>query len=209
MNLPFSISDLIERVIPGGILQGYVLFFVFGVNIGPIVANFTLAVIVAYASTSYAIGVLLNALASWANPADNRVYWQGAATDYKHAVRKSFEDYFGFPATEDSWRFCYGICAKHGYAANTQLFQGLYVFCRSMVVNCVFGAVLLTFGLFIGFPQQSSPGYTLVTILASLCAAGIFYLGVWTYTRSFVGSIYEGFFTWHQENHVKSRSTVS
>jgi zinc transporter ZupT len=202
LNLPFSISDLLERVIPGGIFLLYVAVAFAGTDILIGLNTWTVSSIIVAASLAYAVGVMLNALASLTNLGDNRIYWAKSDNGSKLAVKQSIADYFEIEPDESSWKVCYGICAKHGYAANTQLFQGLFVFCRSMCVNCILGALLIFISQIIQWLEKSSIDQASVWIcVASALSAVIFYKGVRTYTRSFVGSIYEGFYTWHRENH--------
>lgn len=193
MNLPFTIGDLLERVIPGTIFQVYVLLFLFGKDSGSIVSNSTVTGIALQLGTAYALGVLLNSLANLTNLADNRKYWaldrtQGPTNPMRRAI------------------------VKHGYSANTQLFQGLYVFCRTMSVNCALGSVLSAVSLFADpFANQlQSPAISWSILIGSIGCTLLFYYGAWVYSRSFVGSIYEGFYSWYcEQSSVNNKKSIS
>jgi hypothetical protein len=206
MNLPFALSDLLERVIPGSIFMFFISIAAKGVGSLSLIEGWSTPALIAAAALAYAVGVMLNALASLSNLGDNRIYFADPPTAIKSEVSKAIESYFGVTPDEQSWKFCLGICAKHGYSANTQLFQGLFVFCRSMCVCCLLGsAMILAMQAYsqIGFdPVDLS---SLIVAVCGLLSSWIFYTGVRIYTRSFVGSIYEGFYTWHRETHFAKK----
>lgn len=146
--------------------------------------------------SAYPVGVALNYLARFVRPANLRSSVDLASDPEHDHVRKAVEAVFKIPATPDSWRYCYGIVAKHGYSVNVTLFAQLDIFCRSMMTASLLVAVWTAVVWVTGRMQLPAHyGAALVTV------SGIFFLiflfSARTYSRAFVSAIYEGFYTWH------------
>jgi hypothetical protein len=108
---------------------------------------------------------------------------------------------FQIAAGKDSWRYCYGIVAKHGYSVNVELFSRLDIFCRAMMTGSaiVFIAcsALWVFGRLVG-----GTGTWPWILAASASMFIIFLLSARTYSKAFVGAIYEGFYSWYVDKPV-------
>ena len=135
LALPFSLSDILERVIPGSLLLAAWFFGLdLTVDLPEVLKNAALASAV-FLATSYALGVALNALSSFVKIRDYRRYWTADPDERQQAVQAAIEAHFGLKVDTNTWSLCYGTCTKNGYSANTQLFLGLEVFCRAMTVT--------------------------------------------------------------------------
>lgn len=103
---------------------------------------------------------------------------------------------FQLPAGSDSWRYCYGIVAKHGYSVNVELFSRLDIFCRAMMTGSGI-TFLASLGLW-GLGRLAGGTETLPWILIASGAMFIIFLySARTYSKAFVGAIHEGFYSWY------------
>jgi len=135
----------------------------------------------------------LASLIPWANRRDAI----NLATDAdRQAVHDAFRAVFQMAADAGSWRYCYGIVAKHGYAVNSELFSRLDIFCRAMMTaSAITFLVSVTLWL-VGRFEWS--GQALLWILAGSALGFVVFLkSARTYSRAFVGAIYEGFYSWY------------
>jgi hypothetical protein len=205
MNLaiPFSLSDVLERVIPGSILLSVVLLLQTD-RIDPDVWNYNaFFLLFLFLSVSYALGVLMNTLSGLWRIRDFRKYWTSTPSPRETAIRSAIEQHFGVGVDDSIWSLCYGPCVKHGYAANVQLFLGLEIFCSSMTIASAISSAILIVGAATAFlcsyPSVFSPEMKLALGVGFALAVPIFRRGTGSYSRAFVGSIYEGFYSWYCE----------
>ncbi len=196
LAIPFSLSDILERVIPGGLLLSAVVL-AFHEQLGEFV-QVTASPLgyVALLTGSYALGVSVNSVADLIRIKGYRRYWSDEPTVMENAVRQSIETHFGIAVDDRAWRLCYGTVTKNGYEANTSLFLGLDVFCRAMTVA---SALALTVFLCSGSIALYRGGAVMENVLlatGSFVLTFLFHRGARIYSQAFVASIYEGFFNW-------------
>lgn len=204
LALPFSLSDILERVIPGSLLLAAWFFALdLTVDLPAVFENAALASAV-FLATSYAVGVALNALPEFFEIQGYRQYWTADPDEHQQAIQAAIEAHFGVKADTDTWKLCYGTCTKNGYGANTQLFLGLDVFCRTMAVTSILSGLALVVASIRemdGIVPSLSEAILLGTVLAF---AGVFRRGARIYSQAFVSSIYEGFFNWYCDQRSES-----
>jgi len=196
LAIPFSLSDILERVVPGGLLISAVALAFHGQLQGYAEIAVSPLGYTAVLAGSYALGVSVNSLANLIPIRGYRRYWSDKPSSMEAAVRHSIEIHFGLSADDRTWRLCYGTVLKQGYGANTHLFLGLDVFCRAMAVaSVVASSVFLGAGGIAWY--RGVPSVTDVVFAAgTFVLAFLFQRGARIYSQAFVGSIYEGFFNW-------------
>lgn len=86
----------------------------------------------------------------------------------------SYADCFGIPANRDAWKLCHGIANAKGYAAKTELFSSLHIFCSSMGICCGL-ILLLAVPAWLG--GSVSPQAFSVILLSGLAAGTGFFFG--------------------------------
>jgi hypothetical protein len=196
LAIPFSLSDVLERVVPGGLLISAAALAFHGQLQGSAEIAASPLGYAAFLAGSYALGVSVNSLANLIPITGYRRYWSDKPSSMEAAVRRSIERHFGLTADDRTWRLCYGTVIKQGYGANTNLFLGLDVFCHAMTVASVLAlSIFLCAGgiaLCRGVPELR---YVLFAAGAFVLAF-LFQRGARIYSQAFVGSIYEGFFNW-------------
>jgi len=200
LSLPFSLSDILERVIPGSILV-VCLFFSFHdfLSISYSIGNTAIASVF-FLGVSYAVGVSINSLAGFIKIKGYRTYWTEDPCESEKAIRDALEEHFKIVPDNDTWRLCYGTCIKNGYSANTQLFLGLEVFCRAMTVTTIISGISFLSSIFLNIKDfQETKIFIILTPLSFLLSC-TFHRGAKIYSLAFVGSIYEGFFNWYCDN---------
>jgi hypothetical protein len=150
-------------------------------------------------AVSYPVGVSLNFLARlipWAN-CRSKVDLVGDA-NLTH-IKDAHEAFFQIDASEDSWSYCYGIVAKHGYSVNMELFSRLDIFCRSMMAGSAIiflaAIALALLRLFEGSNVQLA-----LAVVCSAVAFLTFLVAARTYSRAFVRAIYQGFYSWYADH---------
>ena len=202
--VPFSISDILERIVPGTIFL-CLMALAFPSTINALPTNVSLPGLwFVFLASAYAVGVVLNNSYNLWRIKGSRDYWheKDGLPEYKQAIQSAIRSHFRIDADEKSWAFCYGACTKHGYSPNTQLFQGLTVFCRSMMMAMLFASVAFLIGMGTEFCLTGT--LTLSPLLfaaVSFALALAFRSGATAYDHAFVGSIYEGFYSWYCEAH--------
>lgn len=220
--LPFSVSDILERIIPGIILLAVfylTLFRHFTVDAGTAANSVAQPVLwLSFLAASYACGVIMNTISSYAPIPGARAYWNelsannpnarhpetiARADKHKLAIRDAIEEHFGVDVTDNSWKLCFGTVAKHGYSSNTLLFQGLEVFSRSMMAVCAlaFGALVVktTVGPLAYAIEWADLRAEAVLCIISLIGVFQFRRSAKSFSQGFVASIYEGFYSWYVE----------
>jgi hypothetical protein len=203
LKTPFTIGDFLERVVPGFILVvalHQILFptsppKVYGLD-GVMLAILVLAV-------SYPLGVGLNFLARFVRPANQRSASDPATDPRLRHIKDSFEAFFGILADDQAWRYCYGIVVKHGYSVNVQLFAQLDIFCRSMMAGSGI-VVFVSIASRVLSPGRWDTVSFAATVSVSAASFVIFLFSARTYSRAFVGAIYEGFYSWLCESKSKA-----
>lgn len=203
-SLPFSFSDILERVIPGLLVLGsayYLLTPGWGVeNFGALIPIISFVTLI----SAYSVGVIINSVPSEKFILGYRGYGSSKGSDETEcAIRSAVEKTYKIRFTNDSWRLCYGTCVKNGLSANVHLFLGLEIFCRSMMVASAFFSASLILAMMFGSQNphiNNQPACVLFFALgvAQVCA-GAFYLGARKYSRVFVSAIYQGFYSWYCE----------
>lgn len=196
LAIPFSLSDILERVTPGGLLIAAVVEG-FGSQI--LVHTQISSQPLGYAALlagAYAVGVAVNSLTPYVPIKRYRRYWSASPSAMEAAVRTSVETHFGVAADDQAWRLCYGTVMKQGYGANTQLFLGLDVFCRAMTVASLLALFTFIAAAVIALLARAPVAFHLIFAAASLVLSFLFRRGASIYSQSFVASIYEGFFNW-------------
>ena len=208
LALPFSLSDILERVIPGSLLIG-----AFGLAFNdklvlPNKLSNSAVMTTFFLAGSYAIGVSLNSLAGFIKIKGYRQYWSNDPNDRQTAIRSVLENHFGLTPDNNSWSLCYGTVIKNGYGANTQLFLGLEVFCRAMTVSCILSGIIFAVAILCNLRDFSSAKTFLIFTPTAFILAWIFYRGARIYSVAFVASVYEGFYNWccDQRNENESKS---
>ena len=158
---------------------------------------------IAFLAVSYAIGVSLNTVAgfSFIRITGYRTYWGENPSNAEKKMREAFLKHFGFEPDDTAWRFCYGTTVKGGYGSNTQLFLGLEVFCKAMFVCCLLNSCAFGLASYWHFGRVGVYVYLLLA-LSCLILAYLFIRGARNYSKAFVASIYEGFYSWHCDQHV-------
>ena len=200
LTLPFSLSDILERVIPGSILLVclYMSFhelldIPYSIGNKAITSAFFFAV-------SYAIGVSLNSLAGFIKIKGYRTYWTENPCEREKAIRDALGEHFKIVPDNDTWRLCYGTCIKNGYGSNTQLFLGLEVFCRGMTVTTIVSGIAFMISILLNITNLQEAKIFVIFAPISFILSWVFHRGAWIYSLAFVGSIYEGFFNWYCDN---------
>jgi len=202
MNLPFSLNDILERVIPGSfLLAGGMLFAPakFSNTIIPvydIASNGFLSAAI-FIALSYAIGVLCNIIAEFFPFLDNRA--EALDEDkYKdidkfEKIKVAFSDVFDVEWSEHAWRLCYGITHHTDYSSNIELFAKLNNFCRSTLVSW------LGVFVFVFINAMLEGNWSVKVWYLVLLAVGIFLFGKGArqFSGSFSSAIYESFYTWY------------
>jgi hypothetical protein len=204
LSLPFSASDVLERVIPGSlVLASYGYAFDGFQHVPPFLNNAIIAPVIFF-SCAYAVGVGLNAVAGFVKIREYRKYWSSQPTEREVAIKNAIELHFKIHADDEVWRLCYGTCAKNGYGSNTPLFLGIEVFCRAMTIVALLAAIAFVIAL---YRRWTDIALHLVLTSVSLALAWIFHRGARIYSQAFVASIYEGFFSWYCDNR-NSRNSI-
>lgn len=196
MNFPFLISDIIERIVPGGIFL-FVAVFLLGFERIGLLADKELLGALAFFGFSYSFGVLFNVCSNKLTFLETR-YFIPEPADYGDVLAREFEVRFREKFSTGSWRFCYGVVQKESLAVNTALFGGMAVFCRSMAVCCLFIALTVLFAP-LGTRVEFAFGAVYlgsVILFASLLGGFVFTMGARTYGKSFALSIYDSFLTY-------------
>jgi hypothetical protein len=170
LNFEFSLAEVLERLIPGAIFAS-TLMYIADTDLSKFTSDSSIPIF------------------------DRKAYWdssEGHVANIKSAVA----DYFKVDPTEDSWKLCYGVCHKHDYTVKSELFARLNVFCRSMSICSFVLSILFILKSFLDGADfmDWAPKFLLF-----LVACYSFYRGARLYSRSFVGSIYEGFYSFYSE----------
>lgn len=209
ISLPFSLSDILERIIPGSILICSLSF-----SVDPSASLFpynaaTVVMVAVFLVLSYAVGVSLNALAGFVHIFEYRRYWSESPSNQELEIKNAFQAHFGIEPNDSSWRLCYGTCIKNGYGSNTQVFLGLDVFCRAMIATCIITILALSSAIAYGWYFCSSfEEKHIYGIVSTVSLAPLMYRGAQIYSMAFVASIFKGFFNWYiDEKHSNHRST--
>lgn len=196
MNVPFSISDILERVIPGAVLLGGALSALKGwgaiVSDGEATSQF--ATFTVFALLSYVFGLITNIISGLVPKLDLRSDDHSEILDQR--VLEAYLDFFGKEYDATAWKWCYGIVVKHGYAINTDFFQGVYVFCSSIFVAL---AALVPLYLWAWIYRDIS----VLAIIGILFAAWAFFRGSQKYSKLFALSILEAFYSYWVEHSKK------
>ncbi len=196
LAIPFSLSDILERVVPGGlVISAVAVGFYDQFREYTQIASPPLAY-AAFLAGSYALGVAVNSLAGFIRIKGYRRYWSDNPSAMESAVRSSIETHFRLAADDQTWRICYGTVVKQGYGANTQLFLGLEVFCRAMTVASLLAVTVFLGAAGVAFAESFSAMSYLAFAAAASALTFLFHQGARIYSQAFVGSIYEGFFNW-------------
>jgi hypothetical protein len=145
---------------------------------------------------SYPVGVSLNFLARIVGPANQRTAIDLASDPALNAIKTAFETVFAMAAGKESWRYCYGIVAKHGYSVNVELFSRLDIFCRAMMTGSAITFVACI-ALWIAGHLAGGTYYLSWMLVASGSMSLVFLFSARTYSKAFVGAIYEGFYSWY------------
>jgi hypothetical protein len=207
-TVPFSLSDILERIIPGFIVLALLHLVIFR-HVEVAVDGISQPVLwFALLAAAYACGVLMNTLSGFLRIPTLRQFWRVPPTPRQAAIRQAIEKHFGVPADDASWSLCFGTVSKHGYGTNTQLFLGLEVFCRSMMAVCAVATLLLFLKVLLVLVLLRSLREVRIESLILPIAVAAFILfrrGARNYSQAFVASIYEGFFSWYCENRGADR----
>lgn len=199
MNGPFSLSDVLERVIPGLllILATHLVFFPMR---GPDDYQANAAIIGSVVVlVAYPLGVGLNFLG-------NLVRWSNARSKVdpvnQYADCKEAFAFLRLPINNDLWRYCYGIVAKHGYSANVDLFAKLEIFSRSVMAGSLIVSIeilvaMQAFGKWTDWHHWASLAIAVISALTFLFAAR-------RYGQSFIKSIYEAFYSWYIDDKAQA-----
>lgn len=210
--MPFSLSDILERIIPGAIFLGQIYIATYSLNLQISQALNNPALWFIFLAAAYAIGVVLNNSYNLWKISGSRDYWtvaDGQLPAYKVAIKQAIKTHFQIEADEKSWAFCYGTCNKHGFSPNTQLFQGLAVFCRTMMMGMAFSTLIYAAAaVATAIADQTVPSTLLILTGGSMLLAFAFRSGAIAYDKAFVGSIYEGFYSWYCERDMAVPGSV-
>lgn len=209
LAIPFSVSDILERVIPGASLMtsATIVFHDYLPVSSPLSSSpFAYA---AFLAGAYALGVALNSLAGYIRIKGYRQYWSSAPSEMEQAVHKAILEHFGIYPDDNSWRLCYGTVIKHGYGSNTQLFLGLDIFCRAMTITSMLAGVFFLFALSTALRSSGTVFPWTVCSATAFALAWLFCRGTRNYSQAFVGSIYKGFFSWLCDERLKSQTNSS
>lgn len=204
MNIPFSLGDVLERIIPGAIVLVSIILLIDKsefAKLDPIIeiekSKFLVSSI--FLALSYSLGVVFNVMADFIKHADKRYIPLNEDNEEESyglkllAIKAAVEDTFKLEWSDASWRLCYGIAHKTEYSPNIELFAKLNIFCRSMMVSMAF----ITAALIIKMIHEGSVApYCSFTILTSLFSFS-FFKGAQLYSKSFSSAIYESFFSWY------------
>jgi hypothetical protein len=209
VNLEFSLSELLERLIPGAI---FVVLICLVLKLDIFAYAFDdkkVVVSIVVFCFSYSIGTAFNIVSTFVTgkiPSlfERKDYFQRSAS-HVPIIHAAVADYFKIVPGKESWKLCYGICHKNGYTVKTELFSRLFVFCKSLTV-CFF-IVLITHILAICISISISWQDFFITVGLFL-ACIIFVSGSRTYSRAFTSSIYEGFYSYYCSHieHPKPKS---
>jgi hypothetical protein len=194
VNIPFLISDILERIIPGFFALACVLFLA-GFNVAAIGKIDSFLLIGIAFVFSYVLGVVFNVISNTLPFLETR-YSVDVKPEYLEIVSEKFQNTFGFSFGSDSWRYCYGIVSKDGMAVNTSFFAGMIVFCKSMFVGsavvAIFSFVVLIHPVILNLSKVGSA----FSLLMAVAVALVFVRGARIYGRSFTLSILDAFVTW-------------
>jgi hypothetical protein len=209
LAIPFSVSDILERVIPGACLMtSATVVFHDHLPVSKLISSSPFAY-AAFLAGAYALGVALNSLGGYMRIRGYRQYWSSAPSEMEQAVHKAIHEHFGIHPDENSWRLCYGTVIKHGYGSNTQLFLGLDIFCRAMAVTSALAAVVFLFALSLALRSSANVFPWAICCATAFALAWLFWRGMRNYSQAFVGSIYEGFLSWLCDERLKSQTNSS
>ena len=156
-------------------------------------------------AVSYPVGVALNLLARVVPIANRRSKVDLEGDPDFAAVKTSFETFFQISAGPNSWSYCYGIVAKHGYAVNVELFARLDIFSRSMMAASALVFLSTAAGAAFGRVLMTGPLVPLVPV-AALVSFCIFLRAAQIYSVAFVRAIYEGFYSWYVDTRLGKRA---
>jgi hypothetical protein len=206
LAIPFSVSDILERVIPGAsLMTSATIVFHHHLPVSSSVSSSPFAY-AALLAGAYALGVALNSLGGYIRIKGYRKYWSSAPSEMEQAIHEAILEHFGIHPDDNSWRLCYGTVIKHGYGSNTQLFLGLDIFCRAMTVTSMLSGMLFLVALCGALRSSAAVLPWIVCSATALALTWLFCRGTRTYSQAFVGSIYEGFFSWLCDERVKSQT---
>lgn len=195
--MPFSLNDILERIIPGLVFQIFIFFLFFPNTQFSTIPGPTSMMAFAAVVLALPLGTLFNIIASWVAYSDNRYFWHKEKSHKFHdKIDAAIKDTFGIDSdSDDSWRLCYGIVEKNEYGVNVAVLRGLYVFCDSMMI-CMW----MVSALFIGRAILSKEAqlYDPVVFVAALILGFVFLFGSRMFSRAFVFGVYEAFFTWYK-----------
>lgn len=200
MNLPFTLLDILERLMPGAIVLGLLLVFTppyvpAGLKPEVVEGNIVLLGSI-FTALSYALGVMFNLLAGISPALDRRLldcrYADPDLTDPRQvALGTAFKQVFDLELSANSWTLCYGVAENSGYGIRVDLFSSLNMFCRSMLVGMLVLAIAYAAT---NFPSWQYLGVGFGFLLSAL----LFGVGARTYSRSFAQAILEAFHTWYR-----------
>lgn len=208
MNLPFSLLDILERLIPGGIFLGVLLLIpplhLDGDLIAQSASSNGALTTVLFVAISYALGVLFNLgigifprFEDWIFDLRNNVpfeTWGAKGSSLKTAFKKVF----GYELDQEGWKLCYGIVDQSGFGIRVDLFSSLNMLCRSMSVCCL---LLATIYAVTAICEHAAP-YWYITGLMLLTSA-LFVRGSRRFSLVFAIAIYEAFLTWYWVEQAK------
>lgn len=202
MNVPFSLGDILERIIPGALFLSslYLMLQEFRfVEEFPSAFSDDFTRIALLFALSYALGVLFNVAAGLVpyidlkykplNEDDEPDTFDGLRV---LKIKDAVKDVFDLDCENSAWRLCYGIAHRTDYSPNIELFAKLNVFCRSMMI----ATLLITL---IAILEAISLRCFETALLAGFCLIGtyMFALGARLYSQSFASAIYEAFYSWY------------
>ena len=187
MNLPFSITDILERIVPGAALLSLLLLDNFE-TLPELDLDLKVVATAAFIATSYIAGVMVNIYSGFFRFLSNR--YIDSITNRKPMVADAYKDVFSTEFSGDAWRFCYGVVMKEKFGVNTSFFAGIEVFCSSMFVVFLLGLFVTVVRYLDGSMPLGFP--TMFFVLAV-----IFCLGSRKYSRAFSESIYDAFYSWY------------
>ena len=195
MNVPFTISDILERVIPGAVFLGGAVsaFHGWGALISDGETS-QFATFTVFALLSYVFGLIANIISGLVPRLDTRN--DDHSKILSQRVVDAYAEFFKHEYDTSAWKWCYGIVVKHGYAVNTNFFQGVYVFCSSMFVSL---AILVPIYIWAWYFKD----FSVLPVFIIPAAALAFARGSQKYSRLFALSILEAFYSYWIEQSQK------
>lgn len=218
MNLPFSLLDILERLMPGGIFLATLIIMPASfltldepsslISTGALGKDILLASL--FTAASYALGVLFNLLAGIIRPLDEKYLDRRdevppeTTSEKDSKMDAAFLDVFGFERTKESWRLCYGIVEKSGFGIRVDIFSSLNMFCRSMMV-----AVFFLFAIYAVELVWDQSIVRIVIPFILLALSALFAYGAAIFSNVFSAAILEAFLTWYSVTAHESKLTKS